>query len=476
MYQSFKGGLGGIALAKHGRSRAINAENPHGEKGRGGMAASHLGPSRKGSPCLRDIEPGATVTLAEMEGPGEINHIWITVDNKTTDADCFVLRDLVIRMYWDDEEYPSVESPLGDFFCCGFGRECIVNSVPMAVVPSRGFNCYFPMPFKKKAKITLENQHANKIPAFFYQVDYCLYDELPEDITYFHAQWKRERLTEKQKDYTILDGVKGKGHYVGTIHQAQGLRPGMTLFFEGDDSTYVDNKMRLHGTGSEDYYNGGWYALLDRWDRGNSLPLHGCLDYSLPMARTGGYRFFLADKMSYEKEIYHGMEHGEVKNNFPVDYTSVGFFYAAQPLQGREEPTAELRTVYQPTEHIYFPQLMQLSLGGGVQVTNERGIRMTTQHGGVVRIMLNDVPEGKYKVLINYFEKPNGADFQVWQRQKQLSGWISTKKDKEVSKDRVHVGDINLTEQTNSVTFHVRNNNGGDQFELGLIILERIKE
>jgi hypothetical protein len=290
----------------------------------------------------------------------------------------------------------------------------------------------------------------------------------------FYSVWRREKTP--LGIFHKFAAQKGKGHYVGTIHQAQGLRPGMTLFFEGDDSTYVDNKMRLHGTGSEDYYNGGWYALLDRWDRGNSLPLHGCLDYSLPMARTGGYRFFLADKMSYEKEIYHGMEHGEVKNNFPVDYTSVGFFYAAQPLQGREEPTAELRTVYQPTEHIYFPQLMQLSLGGGVQVTNERGIRMTTQHGGVVRIMLNDVPEGKYKVLINYFEKPNGADFQVWQRQKQLSGWISTKKDKEVSKDRVHVGDINLTEQTNSVTFHVRNNNGGDQFELGLIILERIKE
>ena len=164
---------------------------PHGEKGKGGMAASELGPSRKGSPCLRDIAPGATVTLAEIEGPGVINHIWITVTNKTTEADCFVLRDLVLRMYWDDEETPSVESPLGDFFCCGFGRECIVNSMPIVVVPSRGMNSYFPMPFRKKARITLENQHANPIPAFFYQVDYCLYDELPDDIAYFHAQWRR---------------------------------------------------------------------------------------------------------------------------------------------------------------------------------------------------------------------------------------------------------------------------------------------
>ena len=166
MYQSFKGGLGGIALSKHGRSRAINAENPHGEKGKAEWQRA-IWDLQKRSPCLRDIEPGATVTLAEMEGPGEINHIWITVDNKTTDADCFVLRDLVIRMYWDDEETPSVESPLGDFFCCGFGRECIVNSVPMAVVPSRGFNCYFRCRLRKKQKITLENQHANKIPAFF---------------------------------------------------------------------------------------------------------------------------------------------------------------------------------------------------------------------------------------------------------------------------------------------------------------------
>ncbi len=121
----FMNGLSSLSVLKNARSRAINAENPNGEKGKGGMAGSNLGASRKGSPCLRDIEPGKTVTLAEMDGPGIITHIWITVDNKTTDADCNVLRDLVLRMYWDDEEVPSVESPLGDFFAADFQESAL---------------------------------------------------------------------------------------------------------------------------------------------------------------------------------------------------------------------------------------------------------------------------------------------------------------------------------------------------------------
>ena len=125
---------------------------------------------------------------------------------------------------------------------------------------------------------------------------------------------------------------------MGTIHQAQGLRSGMTVFFEGNDSTYVDNKMRLHGTGSEDYYNGGWYALLDRWDRGNSLPLHGCLDYSLPMSRTGGYRFFLTDKPSYETELYHGIEHGPTRTDAQVCTSSVAFLFSPTTSQSRDKP------------------------------------------------------------------------------------------------------------------------------------------
>ena len=152
MYNEFGGTLSNLALAKHRKSRAINAENPRGEKGKGGMAASDLGPSRKGSPCLRDIASGQTVTLAEIEGPGAINHIWITVDAKTTDADCFVLRDLVLRMYWDDEEEPSVESPLGDFFCCGFGRECNVNFYADRGSAKQRIELLFPDAIQEKSK------------------------------------------------------------------------------------------------------------------------------------------------------------------------------------------------------------------------------------------------------------------------------------------------------------------------------------
>jgi hypothetical protein len=117
----FSGGLGSLAQLKKGRSRAINGENPTGEKGKGGMSESPLGPSRKGNPCIKSLESGSVTTLGEITGPGEIRHIWVTVTDRT-EQDYYVLRDLVLRMYWDDEEEPSVEAPLGDFFCCGFGR------------------------------------------------------------------------------------------------------------------------------------------------------------------------------------------------------------------------------------------------------------------------------------------------------------------------------------------------------------------
>ena len=134
-----------------------------------------------------------------------------------------------------------MESPLGDFFCCGFGRGCVVNSMPIVVNPARGFNSYFPMPFGKKAKITVENQHKNSVPAFFYQIDYCLYEALPENTGYFHAQWRRQRLTEKQKDYVVLDGVQGRGQYIGTYLALTTLE--RYWWGEGEMKFYLDGDL-----------------------------------------------------------------------------------------------------------------------------------------------------------------------------------------------------------------------------------------
>ena len=252
-------GLSSLPFQMIGKSRAITAENPNGEKGAGGTASSNLGPSRKGSPCIGWLEPGDTVTLAEIKGCGIIRHIWCTVTDKTSDAECFVLRDLILRIYWDDEMIPSVESPLGDFFCCGFAQWCQINSYPIAVNPSRGFNCYFPMPFHKKAKITLENQHSEAIPAFYYQIDYCLYDQLPDNTFYFHAQWHRENPTVKGKDYAILDHVQGKGYYVGTYLAISALE--RYWYGEGEVKFYIDGDTdypTICGTGEEDYFGGAW--------------------------------------------------------------------------------------------------------------------------------------------------------------------------------------------------------------------------
>ena len=207
--------MGSLPLLKSGRSVSVNWENRTGAKGAACQASSALGKSRKGSPCIPSIAAGETVTLAELTGSGAIQHIWCTVTDATPKGR-FVLRDLVLRMYWDGEETPSVECPLGDFFLNGFARGCSVNSLPVAVNPNRGMNCFLPMPFASHAKITLENQHAGDIPGFFYQVDAVLTDSIPENAARFHAQWRREKITQLKRDYVLLDNVRGRGHYIGT--------------------------------------------------------------------------------------------------------------------------------------------------------------------------------------------------------------------------------------------------------------------
>ncbi|MER7246530.1 glycoside hydrolase family 172 protein [Kribbella sp. NPDC000426] len=250
--------LGNVARLSSARSYSISAENPDGAKAGGARAtegilskhARDLGPGWKIQPCI-NLAPGSTTTLAEIEGSGAITHLWITVDSKTW-------RSLVLRAYWDDEETPSVEVPLGDFFCNGWGRHCQVSSVPIAVNPKGGFNSYWQMPFRAGARITIENLLETEIENFFYQVDF-LRTEVPDDMAYFHAQFRRSNPVPYGEVHTLLDGVHGQGQYVGT-YLAWGCN-NSGWWGEGEFKFYLDGDDEyptICGTGTEDYFGGAW--------------------------------------------------------------------------------------------------------------------------------------------------------------------------------------------------------------------------
>lgn len=266
-------------------SRSINAENPTGEPGSAAAASSHLGPGRKGSAYL-PLPAGGSLTLADIEGPGVIRHIWITVPDRT-EGGPFVLRDLVLRMYWDDEEQPSVEAPLGDFFCNGFAARALVTSEPIVVAPTGGMNSYIPMPFRRRARIVLDSEHAASIDHVFFQVDYTVGDDVPAGTPTFHAQWRRSNATTALgEDHVILDGVTGRGRYLGTYIGVAALS--RYWWGEGEVKYFVDGDTDLPtlcSTGLEDYAGGAW-AFQDEL-RTDPEPVP--LTFSAPYC---GYPFF----------------------------------------------------------------------------------------------------------------------------------------------------------------------------------------
>lgn len=354
--------LGELPLLRTGKSRSINWENRTGEKGKGGMNCSELGPSRKGSPCIPLIGAGEYVILADINGPGIIQHIWITVTDQTSDRNRYILRDLVLRMYWDEEESPSVESPIGDFFCCGFGESYQVNSMPIVVNPTRGFNCYFPMPFAKKARITLENQCDENIPAFFYQIDYCLEEPQVENMGYFHALWRRQRITEKAKDYVILDRVKGKGQYVGTYLALTTLE--RYWYGEGEVKIYLDGDIEyptICGTGMEDYFGGAWsYASQVEGrtvENTFSTPFLGYPYYSnRDMVIHNNYHM---DDMMPQRSFYrwHIMDPILFDEDIRVTIQQIGVYHGG--LFERQDDVASVAYWYQNEPHKKFEKLME---------------------------------------------------------------------------------------------------------------------
>src|SRR6187549_3629167 len=250
--------LGNLFRLSDAKTRSISPENLTGEPGKGGMAtlengsaknaARDLGQGWKVNPFIV-IKPGETFTMAEITGPGSIQHIWMTPTGNW--------RHSILRFYWDDETEPSVEVPVGDFFGMGWNKYSPLNSLAVTVNPGSAFNCYWPMPFRKKCKITMENIDDNEM-ILYYQIDYLLTD-VNNDAAYFHAQFNRVGRLPYKENYTIVDNIKGKGHYVGTYMAYESHDNGW--WGEGEIKFFMDGDEKfptICGTGTEDYFCGSY--------------------------------------------------------------------------------------------------------------------------------------------------------------------------------------------------------------------------
>ncbi len=265
-----------------------------------------------------EIAPGDSVVLLDVEGPGVIRRLWVTVASRDPDY----LRRIALRMYWDDESAPSVAVPLGDFFGNGFAK-IHYTALPMGA-SSGGFYCYLPMPFRKRARIVAENGTGSVVDAFYFNAGVETGEELPTPLATFHAAWSRDPRTTSSRPYTVLDAV-GSGHLVGVSLNAEGYDDSYG-FLEGDESFWVDGRFRGQGTGTEDYFNGGWYFQ----DGPFAAPYHGVVYMDPARGRVAAYRWHLPDPVRFRDSLRVELEHGH-GNEAVADYATVAYWYQTEP-------------------------------------------------------------------------------------------------------------------------------------------------
>ncbi len=291
--------------------------------------------------CKRPI-PGETVVLADLQGPGVIDHIWVTIAANEYGWP----RLMRLRIYYDGSTTASVDAPVGDFFGVGLGQERPLTSTMVRDSSSgRARNAYWPMPFRKSIKITITNEGRRRVSHLYYHVDWKKVKELPADIRYFHARYRQELPTVKGKRYEILD-VKGRGHYVGTVFSVIQNEPGW--FGEGDEYFYVDGakKPNIEGTGTEDYFNDAWGLRVSEIGPNYGVTV---ADGTGLGSRMSAYRWHVIDPIPFTKSLHFEIEHagwtfkedGSVRSGFEERadlFSSVAFWYQEGIAEGMAEP------------------------------------------------------------------------------------------------------------------------------------------
>jgi len=334
--------LSNLFRTSDARSFSISPENLTGEKGKGGMAvngtaakaARDLGQGWKENPFVV-IKPGETFTLAEITGPGAIEHIWMTPTGNW--------RSSILRMHWDDEPQASVEVPVGDFFAMGWGKYARISSLAVCVNPGSAFNSYWPMPFRSKAKLTMQNLAVDPM-VLYYQIDYTK-GSVPGDAAYLHAQFRRVNPLPYKQVYTIVDDIRGKGQYVGT-YIAYGTRNN-GWWGEGEVKFYIDGDKEyptINGTGTEDYFNGSYnFENQERHQYEEfTNPYSGLAQVIKPdglyqsQQRFGLYRWHIVDPVRFSTDLKVtiqdlGWQSGGRYLPLMDDIASVAFWYQTEP-------------------------------------------------------------------------------------------------------------------------------------------------
>jgi len=350
--ESFDGlymSLGNLFRLSGAKTRSISPENFTGEPGRGGMAtdgtgklaARDLGQKWKVSPSV-NIQPKQIFTIASIQGSGAIQHIWMTPTGNW--------RFSIIRFYWDGEETPSIECPVGDFFAMGWGKYAQISSLAVAVNPGSAFNCYWVMPFRKSCRITMENLD-DKQMTLYYQITYALTD-IPADAAYLHSQFRRSNPLAEKKDHVLLEGVRGRGQYVGTYLAWGSHNTGW--WGEGEIKFFMDGETgfpTICGTGTEDYFCGSYNF--------ENQTAHQYQEFTTPYS---GLAQVLRPDGVYQSQLRFGMYRWHImdpirfESGLKVTIQALGWRSGGRYLPLRDD-IASTAFWYQKEPHAEFPKL-----------------------------------------------------------------------------------------------------------------------
>jgi len=436
------------------------------------------------------LNKGEPAKILDVNQPGRIVGIRMWPATALTGKG----REIVLRAFWDGDNEPAILSPAGDFFGYAWGEPAMKS---LLAGSADGINyCYYPMPFDKSARIELlledsSNTNQAKIETEVLFVPIAR----RENEGKFYAIWRRENPTTKGKPFTFIK-TAGQGHLIGFIQQSQGFESGGTYFFEGDDQTTIDGKLVIHGTGSEDFYNGGWYDVPGRWEARRSFPLSGCLAYKKHLGRTGGYRLLLGDAYAYRKSILQTIEHAPTGNELLNDYCGLTFLYSKQrptcefklpPLADRM--VSDLKRIIFATwwnVPIYAFSYRDTTLTKAGEKFDGKDIRFLSLKskgndwfGHHFICFTCEVPAaGKYKVSLDVIKGPAQGNVQLFMDEAPVGPIVDMFSDKRERAQEEYVGTLDLNEGQNNLLFKIVGKNkksGGLGLDLTNIICERLK-